>query len=105
MDASSSVFFSHLTSAGIVVWAINKLKAASWFPLVQKDAAYLNRAFSFVVALLVTAGISYSWVTDANGAHTLTLNIPTLSVLAVGLWHALGQYVLQEGWFQVTKPK
>lgn len=103
MDAS--IGLTHFTSAAIVVWLMNKLKAASWFPLVQKDAVYLNRAFSAVVAFFVSIGIHYTWSASADGSHTLVLAIPSLAVLAVGLWHVINQFALQETLHQLTKPK
>lgn len=100
MDAS--VGFTHFTSAAIVVWGLNKLKAASWFPLLQKDWTTLNRGASVVLAFFVAQGIAYAW--DST-SRVLTITIPTLSVLLLNVWHWIGQYVMQETLFQVTKPK
>lgn len=103
MDASIGV--THFTSAAIVVYAMNKLKAATWFPVLQKDWTLMNRAFSVVVAFLVSIGIHYTWTANSDGSHALLLQIPTLSALGLGLWHWLNQYAMQETLFQVTKPK
>jgi hypothetical protein len=104
MDGSN-VVFTHFTAAGLVVVTMNWLKNASWFPLVQKDAVKLNRAFSMALALAVGIGIRYVWTPGTEGTHILTLTIPSWSVLAAGLWHSIGQYLMQEGFFQVTKAR
>jgi hypothetical protein len=101
----SSIGLTHFTSAAIVVYVMNRLKAASWFPLLQKDKETASRVFSVAVAFLVSIGIHYTWAASSNGGHILTLEIPTLSALALGLWHWLNQYALQETLHQVTKPK
>ena len=103
MDASIGV--THFTSAAIVVYAINKLKSAKWFPLLQKDWTWINRGFSMFVAFAVSIGIHYTWSASTDGGHTLTLQIPTLAVLGLGVWHWLNQYAMQETLFQITKPK
>lgn len=103
MDASIGV--THFTSAAIVVYALNKLKSAKWFPLLQKDWTWVNRGASMFVAVAVSIGIHYTWTAGTDGGHTLTLQIPTLSVLAIGIWHWLNQYAMQETLHQITKDK
>lgn len=100
-----SVGVTHFTSAAIVVYAMNRLKSASWFPLLQKDWTAINRAFSVVVALLISWGIHYVWTADPNGGHQLVLEIPAWSTLGFTIWHWLNQYAMQETLHQITKPK
>ena len=100
-----SIGLTHFTSAAIVVYAMNRLKAATWFPLLQKDKVAINRVFSVIVAFAVSIGIHYTWTSDAGGGHQLVLQIPSLGVLALGVWHWLNQYAMQETLHQVTKPK
>lgn len=103
MDAS--IGLTHFTSAAVVVYTINKLKAAKWFPLIQKDWTFINRAFSLTVAFLVSIGIHYVWTPNPDGGHQLVLQIPSLAVLGLGIWHTLNQYCMQEVIFQTTKDK
>lgn len=103
MDASIGV--THFTSAAIVVYFMNKLKSARWFPLVQKDRVWLNRAFSMVVAFAVSIGIHYTWAASPDGTHQITIMIPTWTALALGVWHWLNQYAMQETLHQVTKDR
>jgi hypothetical protein len=100
MDASLGV--TQFTSAAIVVFAINKLKAATWFPLLQKDWTKLNRGFSIAAAFLVAQGIHWVWTPDTR---VLAITIPTLSAFALGIWHWINQYAMQETLHQLTKPK
>jgi hypothetical protein len=103
MDASIGV--THFTSAAIVVYVINKLKSAKWFPLLQKDWTWINRGASMFVAFAVSIGIHYTWTPSTDGGHQLVLQIPTLSVLALGIWHWLNQYAMQETLHQITKAR
>lgn len=100
MDASLG--FTHFTSASIVVFLINKLKAATWFPLLQKDWTIVNRSASIILAFLVAQGIAYAW---NPSSRELTITIPTLSILLVNIWHWVGQYCMQETLHQMTKVK
>jgi hypothetical protein len=105
MDASIGV--TNFTSAAIVVYFINRLKASPWFPLLQKDRTMLNRSFSVVVAFFVSVGIHYQWnnaYSTANGG-SITIDLPGLYVLALGVWHWINQYAFQETLHQLTKPK
>lgn len=103
MDAS--IGLTHFTSAAIVVYLTNKLKAATWFPLIKEGKDIACRTFSIVVAFAVSIGIHYTWAANADGTHVVTIAIPTFTALAFGLWHWLNQYALQETLHQVTKPK
>jgi hypothetical protein len=100
MDASIGV--THFTSAAIVVYVINKLKSASWFPLLQKDWTVATRSFSIFIAFLVSQGIAYAWNPTSR---QLVITLPTLSAFALGVWHWLNQYAMQETLHQLTKPK
>lgn len=39
-------------------------------------------------------GVSWAWGGLEGGGHSLTITIPALSVIFVGLWHWFGQYAL-----------
>lgn len=103
MDANVAV--TQFTAAGIVVWFIQQLKTAPWFPLLKKNEDLIRkRALSIIAAFAVHTGISYVWSPGSvpGVAHVLMINIPPVSVLAVSVWHWLSQFVMQEGWYQVT---
>lgn len=103
----SNVAMTQFTSSAVVVYLMQKVKTATWFPLVQSGKAMLNRAVSLVAAFLVAVGVSWSWSKDpSSGTHTLTImNLSWWSVVYGG-WHWLNQYALQETIYQaaVNKP-
>lgn len=104
-NAVSNIVMTQFTSSAVVVWLMQKLKSASWFPFLQHGRATVSRLFSIGVAFFVAIGIGYTWNTNSSGIHTLTLTIPGLWGLAVGVWHWLNQFVLQETVYQATVNK
>lgn len=104
MDAN--IVVTQVTSAAVVVWGIQKLKAASWFPWLKNNGqVWAKRLLSVGTALLTHAGISHVWNPAPAGATflgTITFTIPMASVMLVGLWHWLNQYVMQELIYQGT---
>lgn len=110
MDPSASVLFSHFTSAALVVWIIQVLKNAKWFPWLQNEGqVWTKRIVSIFGALAAHTGINYAWHTGgtlpSGVQYQLILNIPPLSILAQFLWRWAGQYVLQHGWYQLVYNK
>lgn len=103
MDQTASVLFSHFTSAALVVWIIQRLKAASWFPLVDETSqVWVKRLFSVVGALGAHTGINLAWHAGGPvGGYQVIATIPPLTLVLTALWRWAGQYVLQEGWYQV----
>lgn len=104
----SNIVVTQLSSAAILVWGLQKLKSAKWFPWLQHEGqVVLKRTISIAAAIGTHTGISYVWspiVSDA-GYHTLALTIPPLTVIAVTFWHWLNQYILQELIYQTTANK
>ena len=101
----SNIAMTQFTSSAIVVWGMQKLKTAPWFPLLRHGQASVSRAWSIVSAAIVAIGINYTWNKNLDGSHTLIFVIPTLWVLAVGGWHWLNQFALQEMIYQATVNK
>jgi predicted small integral membrane protein len=102
MDANLVV--TQFSSTAMFVWGFQQLKNAPWFPvLIQKGQIVFKRIISVAGAFLIHGGIGYVWDPkfDANGYRHLDLAIPSAAVLVVTMWHVLGQYVMQESWFQV----
>jgi hypothetical protein len=102
----ANIPMTEFTSSAVVVYAMQKVKTAKWFPLVQEGRAWVNRIVSIVAAALVSIGIAWSWTKDpATGTHTLVImNIGLWSILH-GFWHWLNQYALQETVYQATANK
>ena len=96
---ASQLAFAYI-SAHLLQW----LKNSPAFPLMQKDAVYLNRFFSAVFAFLVSLGINtvHTWAVSSDGSHvlTITMAIPAWNILFQHLWEWGQQYVFQDGVFR-----
>lgn len=105
MDPTANVFLSHFTAAALVVWIIQFLKSAKWFPWLQSEGqTALKRIVSFGGALGAHTGITFAWHSlgaGAPGSHQFIITLPAYSVIAAFVWRWLGQYVMQEGWYKL----
>lgn len=105
MDVSN-ILATQFTSSAVVVYLMQKLKNAKWFPLVQQGRAFINRVVSIGAAFLVAVGVSWSWSLDkSSGTHTLVISGIGLWAVLHGCWHWLNQYALQETIYQATVNK
>ena len=105
MDVSN-VVMTQFTSSAVVVYLMQKVKTAKWFPLVQQGRATVNRIVSIVAAFLVAVGVSWTWSLDkSTGTHTLVITGLSVYALLHGAWHWLNQFALQETVYQATVNK
>lgn len=102
MDNTANIVITQFTSSAIVVYIMQKLKSASWFPFLQHGQAAVSRIVSIALAGATAIGINYSWNPSTRG---LLITIPTLAGLALGLWHWLSQYATNEILYQATVNK
>jgi hypothetical protein len=102
MDAN--IVTTQFTAAAIFVWGMQRLKAAPWFPLLQQEGQrWIKRCTSIVTAFFVHTEISHVWSPGKiEGSHVLIISIPPFAVIAVSVWHWLGQYAMQEVMYQAT---
>lgn len=108
MDPTASVLFSHFTSAALVVYLIQVLKNAKWFPWLQAGGQiWAKRIVSILGALAAHTGISYAWhsIASTTGGYQLVITIPPLPFIAEFVWRWAGQYVMQEGWYKMVYDK
>lgn len=105
MDANIAV--TQFTAAAVFVWGMQKIKSSPYFPFLKNEGqVWLKRGASVVTALAVHTGISHVWSPGVvEGSHVLMINIPPVAVVAVGIWHWLGQYAMQETLYQATANK
>lgn len=105
MDAN--VVVTQFTGAAVFVFAMQKLKAASWFPWLKSEGQiWLKRVASIVAAICIHTGISHVWNPGSvPGSHVLIINIPPLATMLVEVWHWIGQYAMQETLYQATANK
>jgi hypothetical protein len=100
----ANIVTTQFTAAAIFVYVMQKMKAAAWFPLLQdKGQQWMKRGASITCALGAQLGISHVWAPgNVPGSHILTIAIPPVTVIAIGAWHWLGQYAMQEVMYQAT---
>ena len=101
-NSVSNIIATQFTSSAVVVYVMQRLKSASWFPWLQHGSATVSRAVSVVAAAAVAIGINYTWNPQTRG---LLITIPTRWGLAIGIWHWLNQFALQETIYQATVNK
>jgi hypothetical protein len=101
-NSVSNIFITQFTSSAVVVWIIQKLKGAKWFPFLKHGEASVSRVWSIGAAAITAIGINYTWNPQTRG---LLIVIPTMWGLLLGIWHWLNQFVLQETVYQATVNK
>jgi len=97
-NTSNDILVQHLSYGFMTTYALEWLKSQSWLPLLKQDTDKLNRFMSAGAAFLSSVGIvtamngHLSWETGA----TVTLTLPSLSVLWSTAVHTVGQFGIQE---------
>lgn len=102
----ANVAVTQLTSSALVVYLIQLLKSAKWFPLLQDGKKWANRIASIIGAALTALAINYAWTWDpATRLFSFSITIPTLTVFLVALFHWAQQFAINELIYQVTANK
>jgi hypothetical protein len=104
-NAVANVLSTQVTAAAMTVWVLQKLKDASWFPLLQHGQKTITRFASAAASAFVSIGIGYTWTRNTDGTHVLMLAIPTLPILLAGAWHWGQQFAFNELIYQSTVNK
>ena len=77
----------------IVVWLIQKLKQAKWFPWLTQNSATASRLVAYGIAIVSAAGITWQW----NAAQgQLIINGLMWMTIVQGLWTAAAGLVTNE---------
>src|ERR1700758_2257301 len=99
----SSIVLTQFTSSATAVWAIQQLKNAKWFPWLHAEGQIIAKRFlSIASAIAIHTSISYVWNPGTTaGWHVLVVTIPPATQIAVEMFHWLGQYVIQESYYQL----
>ena len=105
MDANVAV--SQFTGAAIVVFIMNQVKAAPWFPWLGKEGQVLRKRFVAVLAAItVHTGIHFIWNPGTGEVwRQIVINLPAPWVMVVTMWHWFGQFAMQETIYQATSNK
>lgn len=91
-----------LVANAIFAWLIQRLKGWAALPWITHETEKINHVASALAATLLAAGIALTSDWNAQ-THTFVLTISGLSAVNVVhfIWSALGNYILQKGWFKV----
>lgn len=99
----------HIALGFATSYLLEWLKRAQWFPWVNQHSDLLNRLISVAAAFFSSVGIQAVMTGNLSfetGA-TITLTLPSLSVITDTLVHTLGQLAIQQATYQglIQKPK
>ena len=90
----------------LVVGVLQWLKRQTWFPWITEHTDGLNRAVALAAAFLTSAGFQFAIDGGWQTGGTLTITIPSLTVIFSFLLHAAAQGGIQETLYRVAvKPK
>jgi hypothetical protein len=90
----------------LVVFVLQWLKNARWFPWVAEHTTTLNRVIAFVIAVLTSIGFQFALVGNWQMGGTLTIQLPSAGAIFSVITHSLAQAGIQEGFYQsVVKPE
>lgn len=95
---ASEIFSTQLAVAYATSNALKILKYKNWFPLMQQEAAILNRLFSTAVAFVAAIGIH--WTFDVTQG-TMVITGLTAAGITHGLWAWFEQFAIQQGVFKM----
>lgn len=77
-----------VTMAGVIVWAVQRLKTATWFPWLREGGGAANALLAGLLAAATTAGLEWNY-----SASVGTLTITGLT--AGGIVHFAGEIIRQ----------
>lgn len=89
---ATTLLSSQITAAAACAYILNLIKQSDKIPWVTQNTQLINVAIRAVLAGGAALGISHVWAPATGGGGVLTITIPPLSVVVVGLWHWFGQY-------------
>lgn len=77
----------------IVVWLIQKLKQAKWFPWLTQNSATASRIIAYGIAVVSAAGVTWQW----NAAQgQLVISGLVWATVVQGLWTGAAAIVTNE---------
>lgn len=95
--------FSHQAGfAMLIVYAIQFLKNAGWFPWLTQNTDMANRIVSLVTAVFVAVGIQWSMSGTWQAGGTITLTFPPAQVMFDAFLHYVTQVGLQETFYKTA---
>lgn len=89
---------AHLTTGAVVVYLLNWIKNAGWFPWLSHDTGAINRVVSMIAAGAMAFGISATG--DAQSGWVI--HVPSLDLLLAGGYEWLKQFCSQQLIFDIV---
>lgn len=87
---------STFAASAVVVWLLQIIKKSQKVPWITKDTAKINRLVAVLLSGVAALGVTWVFVPSTNGAHTLTITIPSIAVIASSAWIWLKSFAIQE---------
>lgn len=89
----------HIALAAVISYVMEWAKRSNLVPFFSQYSDSLNKAIGFLAAFISAAGIE-AQMTGNLSMHTgatITLTIPSLSIVVETLMHTMGQWAIQQG--------
>jgi hypothetical protein len=90
-----------VTAGAGCAFIVQLLQKAKQVPWITEHTTAINIALKASLSFFATLGISHAWNPSAGGGGQLTFDIPSMSVLMIGLWHWFGQFAVMHGFGQL----
>lgn len=89
--------------AGILVYLLQGLKRANWFPWIGQHTDTLNRVLSLIAAGIAAVGVEIATTGSLTTGGTLTITYPSWQVMTETGLRFVCQYVLQQAFYKQVK--
>jgi hypothetical protein len=86
----------------VLVWIIQKLKKAKWFPWLTQNSGLVTRVVAYASALASTVGITWSWMA---AQRNLVVHVPTWETIVQALWTAAVAVITNEVTYMLLQIK
>lgn len=103
----SSYSFDSVALNVLVVWVIQRLKLAEWFPWVTEATPAMTKLVSVLAATFTAAGMAVSWTVE-QGSGTLVISGITGGSIVTFLWlivkNVAFQHIIYKAGFKPNAP-
>jgi|SRR5579859_5712209 len=89
---ATTLLGSQVGAAAACAYIINLLQMWSKTPWITAHTKYVNIAVRALLSGGAYVGISHVWSPSTTGGGVLTITIPSLTVIVIGVWHWFCQY-------------